>query len=126
MTHEISNYDDVIDSRDVISRTKELEQNTELEVALGNVLETGDQKELEDLKVLAEDVCSCVDDWDFGIMLIRDSYFKEYAQELAENSGALDKELKWPNTCIDWDQATKELKMDYMAVEFGNQTYWVQ
>ncbi|KKL86611.1 hypothetical protein LCGC14_1942930, partial [marine sediment metagenome] len=62
-------------------------------------------------------------DW-YPVTLIRDSYFKEYAQELADDIGAIDSDLTWPNNCIDWDQATRELQMDYSTVEFDGITYW--
>ena len=34
--------------------------------------------------------------------------------------------MPWPNTCIDWDQAAGELKMDYSAVDFDGVTYWIR
>jgi len=62
-------------------------------------------------------------DW-YPIGLIRDSYFKEYAQELAEDIGAIPPDSKWPCTCIDWDKAAWELRMDYTSAEFDGVTYW--
>lgn len=38
---------------------------------------------------------------------------KDFAQEMAEQLGAIDKDAKWPMTCIDWEQAASELMMDY-------------
>jgi hypothetical protein len=58
--------------------------------------------------------------------MIRDSYFKEYAQEFAEDIGAINKNASWPNTCIDWDQAARELQMDYTSVNFDGVTYWIR
>lgn len=62
-------------------------------------------------------------DWYPG-SLIRDSYFKDYAQELAEDIGAIKSDAGWPYTCIDWEQAARELQQDYSAVEYGGITYW--
>ncbi len=115
-TKDISNSDDVIDSRDVIARIKYLE-GTEDE---------DEQAELKLLEELQEQAEGYVDDWKHGATLIRASYFEEYAQQLAEDIGAIDKAASWPNTCIDWERAAKELQMDYMAIEFDGVTYWVR
>lgn len=39
---------------------------------------------------------------------------KSFAQEYAENIGAIEKELPWPHTCIDWDEAAEELMQDFV------------
>lgn len=57
---------------------------------------------------------------------IRDSYFTDYAQKLADDIGAIPKGVTWPMTCIDWDMAARELQMDYTSVEFDDITYWVR
>lgn len=62
-------------------------------------------------------------DW-YPVALIRDSYFQDYAQELAEDIGAINPAATWPNNCIDWGQAARELRIDYSAVEFDGVTYW--
>jgi len=62
-------------------------------------------------------------DWYPGY-LIRDSHFKDYAMELADDIGAIDSNTSWPLTCIDWDQAARELQYDYSSVEFDGVTYW--
>jgi len=119
----LDNFSDVIDSRYVIERiesvSKELEG--ELSVTDRHLLEG----ELADLKLLAEQG-ETMDNWEHGLTLIRDSYFKEYAQELAEDIGAMPKEYSWPTSCIDWDQAADELRMDYTPLTFGNVTYWAR
>ncbi len=38
---------------------------------------------------------------------------EEFAQDMAENIGALAKEPQWPYTCIDWEFAARELMYDY-------------
>lgn len=38
---------------------------------------------------------------------------KEFAQDMAEQTGAIDKNAQWPMSCIDWEQAAKELMYDY-------------
>lgn len=128
----ISNYDDVIDSRDVIERIENLSQLRQPgPVDLGDDDDNdADQddlfEELAALEKLAEQCGGYADDWEHGVTLIRDSYFETYAQELAEDIGAINSEATWPHNCIDWEQAARELRMDYTAVEFDGVTYWVR
>lgn len=82
-----------------------------------NNWKNGDEgKELETLKELRSE-CGLED------TLIRDSYFETYARQLAEDIGAIKGDEGWPLNCIDWEQATNELKMDYTTVEFDGETY---
>ena len=50
--------------------------------------------------------------------------FTDYARELAEDIGAIDRDAKWPGYCIDWEQAARELKMDYTSVRVNGTTYY--
>lgn len=136
-TREISNRDDIIDSRDVIERIEELRE--ERDDLRQNAEETGDAAalrqweeeygdELAALEKLAEQAEGYAADWEYGETLIHDSYFRDYAEELAEDIGALKRELanQWPYTCIDWDAAAEELKQDYTEVDFDGVTYWIR
>ena len=84
--------------------------------------------ELKALKALAEKAENYVSDWEHGATMIRESHFKEHAQELAEDIGAIkfDVSSQWPYTCIDWDKAARELKMDYTEVDYDGVTYLVR
>lgn len=82
--------------------------------------------ELGALKALAEQAEGYAPDWKHGETLIRDSYFKDYAQELADDIGAINSAATWPNNCIDWDRAARELQSDYTSVKFDGVTYWVR
>jgi len=109
--------DDVLDSRDIIERIELLES-----------LEDRDELEAEELtalKALTEEA-SGSPDWSYGETLIRDSYFQNYAQELAEDCGMLKDATSWPLTCIDWEQAARELQYDYTSAEFDGVTYWIR
>ena len=80
------------------------------------------------------DTCAAIDqlaeqgieDWEYGAALIRDDEFTAYAQELAEDIGAVGGEHGWPLTYIDWERAADALKMDYSCVEFLGHDYWVR
>lgn len=62
-------------------------------------------------------------DW-YPVTLIRDSYFTDYARELAEDCGMIQDNASWPNNCIDWDMAASELQWDYSSMDFDGVTYW--
>lgn len=134
---DISNTDDVIDSRDVISRIDELEAEREAfleseppsdapEKKEALWLDTDEGRELATLKALADEASGYAADWQHGETLVRDSYFEDYAQQLAEDCGMIPADLKWPASCIDWEQAARELQMDYTSVDFDGVTYWIR
>ena len=109
--------DDIIDSRDVIQAIEDLEAEKE---QFGD--EFDEAELLAQLKELDESVGGR--DWRDGVTLIRDGYFETYAQELAEDIGAIGRDLAWPANCIDWERAARELQMDYSSAEFGGVDYW--
>lgn len=86
----------------------------------------GEAEELKTLRELADEASGYAADWQYGEALIRDSYFEEYAQELAEDIGAINPDSSWPNNCIDWERAARELRMDYTGVDFDGVTYWTR
>lgn len=42
---------------------------------------------------------------------------EEFAEELAEEMGFITSNAKWPYTCIDWEQAARDLMYDYFQVD---------
>jgi hypothetical protein len=129
-----TNMDDVIDSRDVIARIRELEgELRDLEgaadeaaddtVRCAEVLaEISDWKsqngdELTALRAFAADVD--------GEMLIRESYWPTYAQELVEDVGDLPRGIP-SYIVIDWEATADNLKVDYTEVDFDGVTYLVR
>lgn len=137
MTYEISNDADSIDIRDVIARIEDLAQLEQPgPVECGGVDDADKAQDalFDELRRLRSLMDECKGnggdeqyegDW-YPVTLIRDSYFKDYAQDLAEEGGMIPADAKWPCSCIDWDQAARELRMDYTAVDFGGVTYWVR
>jgi hypothetical protein len=133
---DISNRDDVIDSRDVIARIEELRE--EIEGIEGEDFDAGKvggpddpvstelRDELAALEALADEASNYAADWTHGETLIRESYFVQYAQELADDIGAIDRNAKWPLSCIDWDKAANELKADYTEVDYDGVSYWIR
>ena len=141
----ISNLDDLIDSRAVIARIEELEDErqaladasededgleedrAEAKANLAAWDDSDEAYELLSLKALVSEAEPYCPDWKYGTTLIRDSYFEDYAQELASElySKAIG-DAKWPFDCIDWEKAAEELQQDYTEVEFDGVTYWVR
>jgi hypothetical protein len=139
---KINNSDDIIDSRDVIARIAELETElTDAHEGEGNTVtfeswleaaEWDDAHTMQDaareyiaLKTLAKEAEGYAADWVHGEALIRDTYFQEYAQELAADIGAINKDQTWPNNCIDWEEAAHQLQQDYTQVSFDGVDYWI-
>lgn len=132
---EISNTDDVIDVRDIIARVEQLEPIRQPgAVDLGNYDDNHTAQddlfaELATLESLLSDLVGnggdheWRDEW-YPVTLIRDSYFEDYARELADDIGAVDREATWPNTYIDWEKASEALQQDYSTIEFEDVTYW--
>lgn len=105
-----SNRDDVIDSRDIIDAIE------------SGDLDEDDQKAFEELAKEAEGSA----DWEHGETLIRDSYFEDYARELAEDTGMIKGDESWPLNCIDWKEAAEQLQQDYTSVDFDGVDYWIR
>ena len=128
---EITNGADLIDSRDVIARIQYLRESwadstgddpddfglSEDDWAVGLGFEAA--HELVSLLALAAEAEDYAADWQYGETLIRDSYFEDYARELADDIGAV-------TGSIDWERAARELRMDYTAVDFDGVTYWIR
>jgi len=117
----IDNNEDIIDSRDVIERISVLEES------ISSDIEESDEHEVEELRMLkalaSEGEASL--DWYHGETLIRDAYFRTYAEELARDCGLVADNYSWPVDCLDWDKAANELKRDYIELDFAGVEYWM-
>lgn len=122
-TTSIDHYQDLIDVRDIIARFEELENDPQLDK------DTTISDEANELAALLDELKGNGGDeqwrgaW-YPVTLIRDSYFKDYAMELADDLGAINSEATWPNDCIDWDRAADELQMDYSSLDYNGIDYW--
>ena len=103
----VDNNQDTLDSRDIQECIDELEEGGTIpiqEVPQDKEPANFDQEESEELQQLLdfkEEVNSS--EWDDGLTLISESYFEDYAQELAEDIGAISRDTQWPLNCIDWE-----------------------
>jgi hypothetical protein len=138
---QISNSDDIIDSREVIQRIEELEEERQEladnaeeaeeaedgEMARQAVIgwDKANGAELSALQALAKEAEGYAADWEYGETLIRDSYFTEYAKELCKDIGAIPRDL--PSYIeIDWEATADNLRADYTSVDFDGVTYWIR
>jgi len=108
----IDNSQDIINAEDIKGRIKELEETDRLDEY--------DKEELSKLKELEDDI-----GFDYEL-LIRESYFAEYSQELASDIYGINSITDWPFRHIDWDSAAEELQMDYSEVDFDGVTYFAK
>ena len=111
---------DIIDVRAMMARYEYIEYSKDWVVQVG---------EAQELRAVLDQLAGnggdeqWRGDW-YPVELIRDDYFQEYAKDLAEDTGAINPLVYWPNNCIDWERATRELQMDYTKVDAYGTTYW--
>lgn len=136
--------DEIMDTRDLIAVAEEIRdalaaldgENTldgERDESALEALESSygcpDDDEAEAREILAaieEIEAAGIPDWQYGETLIREDYFVEYAQQLADDIGAIDREANWPTCHIDWQAAADHLKMDYTEVDYRGVTYYAR
>lgn len=122
-TREITNSDDVIDSRDVIERIEELQDQRDNPES--DPLSEENAEELDALIALQLEAEDYAPGWQHGATLIRDSYFVEYAEELCKDIGDVPHNI--PGYIkIDWGATAENIKDDYTSVDFDGVTYWVR
>lgn len=81
-----------------------------------------DYSALKELDSQGEDYAP---DWKYGETLINADYFTEYARELVSDIGDVPREI--PHYIeIDWDKTANNLKVDYTAIEFKGETFYVR
>jgi len=122
---------------EIIERFEELQEEEKALTEQGEcdhvdyVRDWSDLDEYMTLKSLLSDLEGMGGDikWDgkwYPHTLIKDSFFKEYAIDLAHDIGSVKDDAEWPHTCIDWERAAEELKYDYSAVDVCGATYWTR
>lgn len=138
----ISNTDDILDSRTIIETLEELKEEAVSSFRDEDEDFEGDYDDLpegwldehepelaEDIRVL-EELCEegrQFADWEYGETLIHDSYFVQYAEDLAHDVvPGMDQTQDWPFCHIDWEAAADSLRIDYSTIDFDGQTYWIR
>lgn len=125
----------VIAVRDIIARVLELrDERDEYNEKMGSPdawdgVPDGEPDELNMLEGIISELAGYGGDEKFDgdwypVTLVCNEYFTEYAQDLAEQCGMVDTNARWPMNCIDWEQAARELQMDYSNILIRDITYW--
>jgi hypothetical protein len=82
-----------------------------------------EQTELAELDDLENEIGR---EWRHGETMIPENDFEDYARQLADELGLIPDENRWPCTCIDWEQAAKELATDYTTVTYQGDDYYIR
>ena len=108
---------DYLDSRDIAERLHELEADEDRD--------EDETDEMGRLRAIYDQVSSTFGkDTEYGVSLIPEDQFEDYARELAEDLGSINKDGEWPTTYIDWEAAAGALKMDYASITIEGKEYW--
>ena len=79
------------------------------------------QEEFDALNQLKDEIGS---EWSYGVTLIDEDDFTEYAEDLASDLyGEQVRNASWPFCHIDWEAAADSLRMDYSQVDYLGTTY---
>ena len=129
----VDNNNDILDSRDIISRIEELENDRD---SWNDDEDNADSKttweaeypddatELTTLTDLAEE-CENYSEWVHGEVLVRYSYWEDYVQELLEDCGDIPRNL--PHyLVIDWKQTADNISQDYATVTYDGVDYYIR
>lgn len=133
----LSDLDNVIDSRDIITYIEEFEaahEETIDAIALYPddatltksilALSSIDEDDYNDYKEAKRVDRECsVGDWTYGTSLIRDDYFEGYAEQLCKDIGDMPEDIS-NYIVIDWAATAKNIQQDYSAVDVSGTTYW--
>lgn len=126
-TTNVDNGTETIDSRDIIARIEELRAEREAsdDSEQWDVDNMQEATELHALEMLQDEAEGYAADWHHGEILIRDSYFTDYAREMLEDCGTIPRDLpSWVE--IDWKATARNVRADYTAVDFDGVTYWIR
>jgi hypothetical protein len=117
---QITNDDDLIEPSDIIARLHDLE----LMGANGREVFNCALEYYSLLKLA--DQCSKYSGWHLGITIVRDSFFADHTEWVAEQCGLIDTLEEWPRYADRQAHILKELQKSYSAVDFGGETYWIE
>lgn len=114
-----------IDTRELLDELRGLvggdEDHWDAEVVAE--LDDDEKERAEEIRTVLDEIG---DEARYGAQMIREDSFVEYAQEFAEEVGAVNSDNAWPVYCIDWNRAADELRVDYTSVTFDGHDWLVR
>lgn len=114
---DLDGTDEFFDSRDVIARIEELEDEREEWLI-------SDRKEYDELVRFRDEAEREFEDWRYGVTFTHEDSLAEWAKEYAEDVDGV-QTSRWPFKHIDWQAAADELKEDDLKeVTLHGVTYW--
>ena len=129
MNNEPTTTQDIIDSRDIVEYISEQEDYLD---SLADEEDTNEeQDEIQAEITMWQDFIEEAEQYtgdkaSDGFQCINENYFVQYAEELASEIGAIQKDAIWPNNHIDWEAAAEELKVDYTEIDINGETFYVR
>lgn len=112
----------IIDTRDLITEANDL-AGGDWESPDDKTMAELEEDERERFDVISDLLNEMGPDAHYGVALVPESDFEDHARELAEDIGAVDENMGWPHSCIDWERAARELQMDYTMISFDGTDY---
>jgi len=122
------NTSDLMQEREEIQTDIELHEDAKKEGETDSsfFMDDGDLHDAQErLKALDELLDEVGREARYGVMLIREDGFEEYAREVASEfaHGYENVSEDWPFCHIDWEAAAEALKQDYTEIEFDGDTW---
>ena len=115
MMNDITNSDDVIDSRDILDYIEKYEDDADF------------KDEVKALQSIVKQYCDNytdgLKDLEFGVFFIRDSYFEDYMWDFFLEVNQIDEALE---CYIDIEAFARDQQYNYDTVDFDGIEYWYQ
>jgi hypothetical protein len=113
---------DILDLRDVLTNRRLLLKGNLDDVEFWD---EEDQEYLAMVSELEDQLWTSLTAYiDHESTLILDSYFEEYARQVASDIHGIDEDMEWPFNRLDWAEAAEDLKQDYTEFSIGPYTYY--
>ena len=111
--NDITNSDDVIDSRDILDYIEKYEDDKDFE---------DEVKALQSIvKQYCDNYTEGLKDLEFGVTFIRDSYFEDYMWDYFLQFNQVDEALE---CYIDIEAFARDQQYDYESISFDGEDYW--
>ena len=107
----ITNTDDVIDSRDILDYIEENKDDRDFEL----------ENFVKKFRAEHSDYDKALEDLEFGVTFIRDSYFEDYMWDYFLQFNQVDEALE---CYIDIEAFARDQQYDYERISFDGVEYW--